>query len=77
METLIEKARAKAIADLLEVGIWVSEPETEKVVNYQCQIKPAFMPTSELHFDGDLDSEDLEDPDDMYAATDDELLQEV
>ncbi len=77
IETLIENARGKAIADLLEVGIDVTEPGMGKVVNYQCQITPAFIPTSEYNFDGDLDSEDLNDPDDMYAETEVESLQEV
>lgn len=49
---------------------------TEKFINYQCQIQPTFLPTSEIHFDGDIDSEDLNDPDDMYSD-DDELSQDV
>lgn len=76
IETLIENARTRAVDDLLEVGINVSEPGTEKFINYQCQIQPTILPTSEIHFDSDIDSEDLNDPDDMYAD-DDELSQDV
>ncbi|KAJ6639407.1 hypothetical protein Bhyg_12151, partial [Pseudolycoriella hygida] len=57
-------ARSEAIADVLEIGIDVYETENRKVINFQCQVTPTFISSTDFRSDEDSDFCDLCDPDD-------------
>lgn len=74
---LIECARVRAIADVLQVGIDVRETDNKKIINFHCQVKPAFASSVGSNIDGLLDLFDPDDKDLMEDEVEAENVQSM